>query len=119
MKQTLNMRQQLYQFTILLFIQKIHTKYVGDPQFAHHWYKPIVRGLQLSAVCLTTLPAKMSACNSYMRQNAYYPELKSIFENLLPCNFYAMKPSSRTIRSRVSQPASVGKEADLERSSGS
>jgi len=38
------MRQQLYQSEILLFIQKSHTKYVGDPQSAY------LRGLPLSAV---------------------------------------------------------------------
>jgi len=28
----------LCQFEILLFISKSHTKYVGNPQFAHHCY---------------------------------------------------------------------------------
>jgi len=36
MKQTLNIRQQLYQVEISLFRWKIHAKYAGEPQFAHH-----------------------------------------------------------------------------------
>jgi len=48
-----------------------------------------------------------------MRQNAYYRDLKCIFEDLLPLYCYATKANSRTIRSRVSQPASAGKESDL------
>jgi len=36
MKNTLNLRQ----FEILLFINKYNTKYVDEPQFAHHCYKP-------------------------------------------------------------------------------
>ena len=63
--------------------------------------------------CLTALPAKMSALNSCVRENAYYRNLKCIFEDLLPCYYYATKANGRTIRSRVSQPASAGKEADL------
>jgi len=55
----------------------------------------------------------MSAFSGYTLQNAYYRDLKCIFEDLLPCYCYATKANSRTIRSRVSQPASVDKEADL------
>jgi len=58
------------------------------------------------------LPAKLSPFSSYMRQNAYHPNFKCIFEDLLPCYCYATKANSRTIRSPVSQPASAGKEAD-------
>jgi len=54
----------------------------------------------------------MSAFNGYMRQNTYYRDLKYIFEDLLPCYCYATKAICRTIRSRVSQPASAHK-ADL------
>jgi len=36
------MRQQLYQFEILLFSLKSHTKYVREPQFAHHWNMHII-----------------------------------------------------------------------------
>jgi len=88
-----------------------HTKYAGYPQFAHHWYKPTWL-TATSSHCLTTLRAKRSAFNSYMRQNAYYRDLKCIFEDSLPSYCYATKANSRTIRSRVQQPASVGKEAD-------
>jgi len=55
----------------------------------------------------------MSAFNSYMQQNAYYRNSKYIFEDLLPCYSYATKANSRTIRSRGSQSASAGKEANL------
>jgi len=41
MKLTSNMRRQLdITFEILLLSKKSHTKHVGKPQFAHHWYKP-------------------------------------------------------------------------------
>jgi len=91
--------------------RKSHTKYVGYPQFAHHWHKPTWL-TTISSHCLAALPAKMSAFNSYMRQNANYRDLKCIFEDLLLCDYYETKPNGRTIRSRVSQPASAGKEAD-------
>jgi len=55
--------------------------------------------MAISSRCLTALPAKMSAFNSYMWQNAYYVDLKCIFEDLLPCYGYATKANSRTIRS--------------------
>jgi len=54
-------------------------------------------GLNLRALLLSSshslaaLPAKMSAFNSYMRQNAYHRNLKCIFEDLLPCYCYATK----------------------------
>jgi len=102
----------LYQYEILLFIWKSHTKYVGEPQFAHHWFEPTWLTAMRSH-CLAALPAKMSAFNRHMQQNAYHPILKCIFEDLLPCYCYARKANSRTICSRVSQPASAGKEADL------
>ena len=63
--------------------------------------------------CLTTLPTKMSAFSSYLRQNPCYGDSRCIFENLLPCYCYATKANSITIRSRVSQPASASKEANL------
>jgi len=54
------------------------------PQVLHPWYKP-TRLTAVSSHRLTTLPAKISAFNSYMYQNAYYCDLKCIFEDLLPC----------------------------------
>jgi len=50
----------------------------------------------ISSHCLAALPAKMSAFNSHMRQNIYYPNLKQTFKNLLPCYCYAIKTNSRT-----------------------
>ena len=44
--------------------------------------------------------------------HAYLRNSKCIFEDLLPCCCYATKANSRTIRSRVSRPATAGKEAD-------
>jgi len=67
----------------------------------------------ISSHCLAALPAKMSAFNRCMRQNAYHGDLTCIFEDLLPCDCYATKANSRTTRSRISQPASAGKEAVL------
>jgi len=98
-----------------------NTKYVGEPQFAHHCYEPTwVTITTISShwsvihwsVSLAALPANLSAYNSCKRQNAYHRKFKGIFEDLLPSYCYAAKANSRTIRSRVSQPASVGKEAD-------
>jgi len=80
----------LYQFEMLLFIKKSHTKYVDDSQFAHHCFEPTCF-TAVSSHCLAALPAKMSAFNSYMRQNAYQRNLKCIFEDLLPCYCYATK----------------------------
>jgi len=97
---------------MLLFIYNSHTKYVGDPQFAHHWFEPACP-TAMSSLCLAALPAKMSAfSSSNMRQNAHHRNLKCIFEDLLTCYCYATIANSGTIRSRVSQPASAGKEAD-------
>jgi len=57
--------------------------------------RPVIRLPTLltavSSHCLTTLPAKIPAFNSYMRQNAYYLDLKCIFADLLPCYCYATK----------------------------
>jgi len=112
MKKTLNMRQQLSINLRYCYSSRNATQNVGDPQLAHHWYK-LAWLIAISSHCLTTLPANISAFNSYMRQNAYYRDLKCICEDLLPCFCYVTKDISRTIRSRVSQPASAGKEADL------
>jgi len=69
-----------------------------------------VRGLLLSAChCLAALPAKMCAFNSLMQQNACYSNTKQTFAGLLPWYCYARKNNSRKIRSRLSQPASVGR----------
>ena len=73
-----------------------------------------VRGLPLSAChCLAALPAKMRAFNSLMQQNACYRNIKWTFADLLPCYGYAIMTNSRTIRSRLSQPASAGKGGDI------
>jgi len=47
-----------------------------------------------------------------MCQNAYCRNLKWTFEDLSPGYCYAIKTERRTIRSKVSQPASAGKGAD-------
>ena len=52
----------LYQFEILLFLQKGHINYVSDPQFAHHCFEPTCLTASNSQ-CLDALPAKMSAFN--------------------------------------------------------
>jgi len=44
--------------------------------------------------------------------HAYHCNFKCIFEDLLPCYCYATKANNRTIRSRVSQPASADKEVE-------
>jgi len=62
---------------------------------------------------LAALPAKMSALNSLMQQNACYRNIKWTFANLLPCYCYAIKTNSRLIRSRLSQPTSAGKGGDM------
>jgi len=75
-----------------------------------------VRGLPLSPChCLAALTAKMCAFNSLMQQNACYRNIKWTFADLLPCCCYttSMKTNSRTIRSRLSQPASVGKGGNM------
>jgi len=73
-----------------------------------------VRGLPLSAChCLAALPAKMCAFSSLMQENACYRNLKWTFAGLLPRYCYAIKTNSRTIRSRLSQTASAGKERDM------
>jgi len=72
------------------------------------------RGLPLSAChCLAALAARMYAFNSLMQQNACYRNIKRTFADLLPCCGYAIKTNSRTIRSRLSQPASAGKGGDM------
>ena len=62
---------------------------------------------------LAALPAKMSALNSLMQQNACHRNIKWTFADLLPCYCYAIKTNSRTIRSRLSQPTSAGKGGDM------
>jgi len=73
-----------------------------------------VRGLPLSAChCLAALPTKMCAFNSLIQQNACYRNKKWTLAGLLPRYCYAIKTNSRTIRSRLSQPASAGKERGM------
>ena len=52
----------------------------------------------ISSHRLAALPAKMSAFNSHMRQNAYCRNLKWSLEDLLRCYCYTIKTNSRTIR---------------------
>jgi len=70
---------------------------------------PAYRHQQSLSRCI---PAKMSAFNSHMRQNAWYRNFKWTSEDLLPCYCYAKKSKSKTIRSQVEQPAPAGKGAD-------
>jgi len=63
--------------------------------------------------CLAALPAKMSAFNSLMQQNACYRNIQWTFADLLPCYCYAIKTSSRKICSRLSQPSSADKGGDM------
>jgi len=108
MKQTLNMRQQLS-----INLRHCYSSSREEPHKVCR--RPVIRlPTWLTAVsshCLTTLLAKMSAFISYMRQNAYYRDLKCIFEDFLLCYCYATK-AIRTICPRVLQPASAGEEAD-------
>jgi len=53
---------------------------------------------------------KITALNSHMPQNAFYHYLKWTFEDLLPCDCYAVTTNDETIRLPVSQPASATKE---------
>jgi len=77
-------------------------------------YKCRLRGLPLSAChCLAALLAKMCAFNSLMPQNACCLNIKWTFAGLLPRYCYAIKTNSRTILSRLSQPASAGKGGDM------
>jgi len=66
----------------------------------------------ISSHCLAALPAKVSAFNSHMRQNAWYRNLKWTLD-LLPCYCDTIKTNGKTIRSQVWQPVSAGKGADM------
>jgi len=57
----------------------------------------------ISSHFLSVLPAKMSEFNRHMRQNACYRNLKWTFQDLLPCNCYAIKPNNKTFQSQVSE----------------
>jgi len=48
----------------------------------------------VSSYCLAALPAKMSAFNSDMPQNAYHRNWNRTFEDLLPCNCCAIKANA-------------------------
>jgi len=55
----------------------------------------------------------MSAFNSYLqwaKRLPHHGKLKCIVEDLLPCYCYATKANNRKFLSRVSQPASAGKD---------
>jgi len=101
-----------HQFEILLFIYRRATQNMSANRSSPTIGKTS-RLYAISSHCLAALPAKMSAFNRCMRQNAYHGDLTCIFEDLLPCDCYATKANSRTTRSRISQPASAGKEAVL------
>jgi len=110
MKQALNLKQQLsINLRYCYSFNRATRNMSATRKFAHHWFEPTSL-TTISSHCVAALPAKTSAFHSYMRQNAYHRNLKCIFEDLLPCYCYTTKVNSRTIRSRVSQPASAGKE---------
>jgi len=92
----LNSWKHCYRFIILLF-----TKYKCT------WPTPIIMSL------LAAVPAKMSALNSLMQQNACHRKTKGTFADLLPCYCYVIKNNSRTIHSRLSQPTSAGKGGNM------
>ena len=82
--------------------------------FFSHSIKP--HGLPLPAVIVSMhhMPqVRAFWLDSHMRQNAYYGNLKWIFEDLLPCYCYAINTNSRTIRSQFSQPASTAQVPNL------
>jgi len=85
MKQTLHMRQQLS-----INLRYCYSSSLEKPHKICR--RPAIRLptwlIAVSSHCLTTLPAKIPAFNSYMRQNAYYRDLKCIFADLLPCYCY-------------------------------
>ena len=90
------MRQQLYQFEILLFIQKSHTKYVRDAQFALHWYKTDVPYLYQQSLsgCITCQDLCIQQFHAAKRLN--HRDLKCIFESSLLCYYYAINQRSPT-----------------------
>ena len=88
---------------------------VRVPQFGNHCYKlqtyvryryqqPLSRCITCQDICVQQLHAA---------KRLHHRDLKCIFEDLLSCHCYATQANSTPIRSRVSQPASAGKEADL------
>jgi len=104
MKQTLNMRQQLSINLRYCYTSRRATQNMSAASSSPTIGKPTWR-MAISSHCLSTLPTKMSAFSIYMRKIPYYGDSKCMFEDLLPCYCYATKANSRTIRSRVSQPA--------------
>ena len=85
-----------------------------------------VRGLDIAGINPRALPlSAVTFSLHYLRRclrliatstrdkKANHRDLQRIFEYLLQCYCYATKANSRTVRSRVSQSASAGKEADL------
>jgi len=68
----------------------------------------------MSSHCLVALPAKMSAFNSYMRQNAYHLNFKCILEDLLPSYCYVTKANSKQFAHKFRNLPlhSAGKEED-------
>jgi len=85
-----------------------------------------VRGLDIAGINPRALPlSAVTFSLHYLRRclrliatstrdkKANHRDLQRIFEYLLQCYCYATKANSRTVRSRVSQSASAGEEADL------
>jgi len=58
---------------------------------SNHWYKHTWLTV-ISSLSLAALPAKMSAFNSYIRQNVYHRNLKCIFEDLFPLIVTQQRP---------------------------
>jgi len=64
----------------------------------------------ISMSLLTALPAKMSAFNSLMQQNACHRKITWTFADLLPCYCYAIKNNSRTTARDFRKPPLQAKE---------
>ena len=82
-------------------------------QFPHHWYERTLL-TAISSHCLAALPAKMSAFSSCIKcdKTAYLVTSSGPLKILSPSSCDATKVNSRTIHSRVSQPAFVVKSSD-------
>ena len=73
------------------------------------------RSLPLLAVAISRITCYKDVCVQqlhHMRQNGSYCNLKWTFDDMLPYYCDATKANSRTIPSRLSQPAFASKGAD-------
>jgi len=70
-----------------------------------------VRAFPLSAVTSTCQDVYIQ--QSHAAKRLLYHYLKRTFDDLLPSYCYAIKTNDKTIRLPVSQPASVGKRANI------